>query len=68
MPYQPTFPYPYLEGIDVSKENNVFKCLINPRDEIVGYKITILSNRDGSEVANINSKIINSQNKTLDYL
>ena len=59
MPYQPTFPYPYLEGIDVSKENNVFKCLINPRDEIVGYKITILSNRDGLEVANINSKIIN---------
>ena len=41
MNYPVTFPYPYLQGID-AKENNVFKCLINPRDTIKNYILTIL--------------------------
>lgn len=41
MNYPVTFPYPYLQGID-AEESNVFKCLINPRDIIKNYILTIL--------------------------
>lgn len=40
MPYQPTFPYPYMETID-PKQSHIFRCLINPRDKIYGYELTI---------------------------
>lgn len=43
MPYQPTFPSPYLTSIDVTKpETCIIKCLINPRDVISEYYINIL--------------------------
>lgn len=44
MPYKPTFPSPYMQAVDASKDGgNVFKCLINPRDSIYGYELTIES-------------------------
>lgn len=45
MNYPVTFPYPYLQGID-AEESNVFKCLINPRDTIKNYILTILDSSD----------------------
>ena len=49
MLYQPTFPSPYLETIDVENPSgNVFKCLINPKNKVIGYKINILSNVDNT--------------------
>ena len=49
MLYQPTFPSPYLETIDVENPTgNIFKCLINPKNKVVGYKMSILSNLDNS--------------------
>ncbi len=54
MPYQPTFPYPYLEAIDVGLEDgNDFKCLINSRDIIQKYIVTIMSALDSSVVCTI---------------
>ena len=44
MPYKPTFPSPYMQAIDASKDGgNVFRCLINPRDSVYGYELTISS-------------------------
>lgn len=49
MLYQPTFPSPYLETIDVTNPaGNIFKCLINPKNKVIGYKINILSNVDNT--------------------
>lgn len=49
MLYQPTFPSPYLETIDVENpQGNVFKCLINPKNKVIGYKISILLNEDNT--------------------
>ena len=49
MLYQPTFPSPYLETIDVTNPaGNIFKCLINPKNKVIGYKINILSNIDNT--------------------
>ena len=49
MLYQPTFPSPYLETIDVENPaGNVFKCLINPKNKVIGYRINILSNIDNT--------------------
>lgn len=49
MLYQPTFPSPYLETIDIENPTgNVFKCLINPKNKVIGYKINILSNIDNT--------------------
>lgn len=54
MLYQPTFPSPYLETIDATNPaGNVFKCLINPKNKVVGYEITVLSNIDNSPVCKI---------------
>lgn len=44
MPYKPTFPSPYMQAISASKDGgNVFRCLINPRDSVYGYELTISS-------------------------
>lgn len=45
MPYQPTFPQPYLKSIDV-EEINEFSVVINPRDIINKYNLTIYSEDD----------------------
>lgn len=42
MPQRPTFPSPYLNSIDATKDND-FICLINERDIIKGYSFTIYS-------------------------
>lgn len=63
VPYQPTHPFPYLTGsIDIT-ENNTFKCLINPRDTIIGYKIEILQNSDNSIVCEIRGGIDENGNQ-----
>ena len=42
MIYQPTFPSPHMETIDANAVGgNVFKCLINPKNTIVGYECCI---------------------------
>ena len=41
MPYQPTSPIPYLGTID-STVDNVFTCIINPRDTITQYVLKII--------------------------
>lgn len=49
MLYQPTFPSPYLETIDLGNSTgNVFKCLINPKNKVTGYKINVLLNSDNN--------------------
>ena len=48
MPYQPTLPSPYMTSIDASIDN-VFRCLINPRDRIDLYDFSI-KNSKGEEV------------------
>lgn len=46
MPYQPTYPSPYMETIDVKKTGgNTFKCLINPKDTVQSAKIKIYKNK-----------------------
>ena len=40
MPYQPTFPTPYLDTIDATADN-VFRCRINARDKIIKYVFKI---------------------------
>lgn len=51
MPYEPTFPQPYLSAIDISlDEGSNFQCVINPRDEIIAYKITIKKIEDSETV------------------
>lgn len=45
MPYQPTYPSPYMETIDVTQDGgNIFKCLINPKDTVTGARISISHN------------------------
>lgn len=62
MPYEPTFPHPYLEAIDVTLEGgNNFQCVINPRDKITAYEITISSVKDGNEVCHVGAKEINNK-------
>lgn len=47
MGYQPTYPSPYMESIDVAKKGgNIFKCLINPKDTVKSATIKIYSNTD----------------------
>lgn len=67
MAYQPTFPSPYMEAIDVTQEGgNIFKCLINPKDTILDASIKIYyNNRDDIIVrsgqttgAHINNKYV----------
>ena len=41
MPYQPMSPTPYLETID-STVDNIFVCVINPRDIISKYILRIV--------------------------
>ena len=41
MPYQPTSPIPYLGTID-STVDNVFTCIINPRDTITQYVLKVI--------------------------
>ena len=42
MIYQPTFPSPYMETIDANAvDGNVFKCLINPKNTITRYNLSI---------------------------
>lgn len=41
MPYQPTSPIPYLGTID-STVDNVFTCIINPRDTITQYILKVI--------------------------
>lgn len=45
MAYQPTYPSPYMDSIDVSQpEGNIFKCLINPKDIVTMAVIKIYNN------------------------
>lgn len=54
MPYEPTFPQPYLKAIDVSLAGgNNFQCVINPRDVITAYTLTISKASDGSAVYSV---------------
>lgn len=54
MAYQPTYPSPYMEAIDVTQEGgNIFKCLINPKDTILDATINIYYNTDSSLVKTI---------------
>ena len=54
MAYQPTYPSPYMEAIDVNQEGcNIFKCLINPKDTILDATLNIYSNTDGSLVKTV---------------
>ena len=50
MPYQPTYPYPYMDTIDVERnEGNVFKCLINSKDTVLDGCINIFKNSSQSD-------------------
>lgn len=43
MASQPTFPYPYMDTIDVNAvEGNTFKCLINSKDTVLDANICVL--------------------------
>lgn len=54
MPYEPTFPQPYLKAIDVSLDGgNNFQCVINPRDVITAYTLTISKASDGTAVYSV---------------
>ena len=64
MLYQPTYPNPYLNTIDVDlDEGNIFKCLINPKTKVVGYEICIMSNDDNSVVYMIKGFLENDVQK-----
>ena len=59
MPYQPTFPKPYLETIDASlSDGNNFKCLINAKDTITAYEIKILSATTGTQICSVRGAIV----------
>ena len=64
MPYQPTYPYPYLDAIDVSLDNgNNFKYLINPKDRIIAYKIDILSTTSATPIYYVRGAIVGGTRK-----
>lgn len=52
MPYQPISPTPYLATIDAN-DDNVFSCIINPRDTIVEYVLTIIDNDTGKTILTV---------------
>lgn len=67
--YQPTHPTPYLETIDAKAVGgNVFKCLINPRDAVYKYVLTIVSVDTPTQTVIIEGYIeSNAQKKVIDH-
>lgn len=59
MPYQPTNPQPYLCAVDGSTEN-LFKCLINPKDKIIKYVLTVTCLNTTLEAFHITGEYANS--------
>lgn len=56
---QPSFPYPYMEAVDVnSTDEMIFKCRINPRDVVTDYIFRLKNFEDDS--------VIYSKSATLD--
>lgn len=65
MPYQPTYPYPYMDTIDVEKsEGNNFKCLINSKDTILGATLNIRKNSSQSDVLISNGSTVSDDSST----
>ena len=66
MLYQPMFPYPYLEAVDIENpKGNVFKCMINPKNKVIGYRIDILSNDTNILCCQIKGYLETTDNTTI---
>ncbi len=60
MPYQPTYPSPYMETIDVKRTGgSTFKCLINPKDTVQSATIKFYENNvvSGEVIYTVRSSI-----------
>lgn len=62
MAQRPTFPDPYLKGIDATEDND-FKCLINDKDVITDFVFTITEYIETTE----NDKITTTFNEVYTY-
>lgn len=64
MPYEPNFPKPKGDAIDVnSVGGNEFMCLINAKDKIEAYEIKILAMSNGAQICSLRGSIVDNVNK-----
>lgn len=62
MANQPTFPYPYMDTIDVNAvKGNTFKCLINSKDTVIDANICVLQAKNNPYYLKYSGRVIASK-------